>query len=144
MGRAPCHKNAGKKNHKWSFKAQRKRNFARPHADVLYEKFHDAAARGEDAQPPLPAGGQRAENEVDEDLPGLGQFYCAVTGRHFESADALARHQRTKEHKRRLKRLLNDPAPHSQADADAAAGKGKPDNGPRLRPQRAPAAKMDT
>ena len=53
------------------------------------------------------------------------------TGRHFESADALARHQKTKRFKRDKKRILNGPAPHEQRDAEAAAGVGAPDNGKR-------------
>ena len=30
--------------------------------------------------------------------------------------------------------LLASPRPHNQVDAEAAAGMGRPDNGPRLRP----------
>ena len=77
--------------------------------------------------------------------------------RYFISAEALAKHSTTKPHKRRcapyvaqcchllrsavivpnhaILRLkeLSGAKPHTALDAELAGGRGKPDNGPRLR-----------
>ncbi|ORY99990.1 hypothetical protein BCR43DRAFT_511133 [Syncephalastrum racemosum] len=66
---------------------------------------------------------------VDADLPGLGQNYCVECARHFISQDALNEHIKGKTHKKRVKVLKEQP--YTQAEADAAAGLGKPDNGKR-------------
>ncbi|KAF2289898.1 hypothetical protein GH714_039054 [Hevea brasiliensis] len=47
---------------------------------------------------------------LDEDLPGMGQYYCL----HSD-----------------VKQMMG-PAPHTQLDAELAAGMGMPDNGPTL------------
>ncbi|KAK4293846.1 hypothetical protein Pmani_033486 [Petrolisthes manimaculis] len=60
--------------------------------------------------------------EVNDDLPGQGQNYCLHCARYFISMAALKGHFRTKSHKRRLKNLELEP--HTQADADRAAGRG--------------------
>ncbi|KAI8891126.1 hypothetical protein K501DRAFT_289744 [Backusella circina FSU 941] len=65
--------------------------------------------------------------EIDTDLPGLGQHYCVECARHFISDSAYSIHLRSKLHKRRVKKLQDEP--YTQAEADAAAGLGKPDNG---------------
>eukprot|EP00928_Gymnodinium_smaydae_P034374 TRINITY_DN24377_c0_g1_i1.p2 TRINITY_DN24377_c0_g1~~TRINITY_DN24377_c0_g1_i1.p2 ORF type:complete len:120 (+),score=32.14 TRINITY_DN24377_c0_g1_i1:76-435(+) len=56
----------------------------------------------------------------DEDLPGMGQFYCIACSRYFQSAEVKAKHDKSKLHKRRLKKAEDDP--HTQKDADAAVG----------------------
>ncbi|KAK6363177.1 Bud site selection protein 20 [Orbilia blumenaviensis] len=61
-----------------------------------------------------------------EDLPALGQLYCAPCARFLESQHALSHHQRSKTHKKRLK-LLREPA-YSHEEANAAIGQGI-DNG---------------
>ncbi|KAK6516685.1 Bud site selection protein 20 [Arthrobotrys conoides] len=61
-----------------------------------------------------------------EDLPALGQLYCPPCARFLESQHALAHHQRSKTHKKRLK-LLKEPA-YSHEEANAAIGQGT-DNG---------------
>ncbi|KAI9312897.1 hypothetical protein BX666DRAFT_1865448 [Dichotomocladium elegans] len=66
---------------------------------------------------------------IDPDKPGLGQNYCVECARHFISRDALSEHLRGKTHKKRVKLLKEEP--YTQAEADAAAGLGKPDNGKR-------------
>ncbi|KAI7850688.1 hypothetical protein BDC45DRAFT_517551 [Circinella umbellata] len=66
---------------------------------------------------------------LDPDKPGLGQNYCVECARHFITEDAFKEHIRGKLHKRRLKKLQDEP--YTQAEADAAAGLGKPDNGKR-------------
>ncbi|KAF3908459.1 hypothetical protein ABW21_db0203117 [Orbilia brochopaga] len=61
-----------------------------------------------------------------DDLPALGQHYCTPCAKFLESLHALAHHQRSKAHKKRVK-LLKEPA-YSHAEADAAVGRGI-DNG---------------
>ncbi|CAN8316758.1 unnamed protein product [Cochlearia groenlandica] len=69
--------------------------------------------------------------KLDEDLPGMGQFYCLHCDRYFAKASVRDDHFKTKKHKKRVK-IMNGQAPHSQLDADLAAGMGMPDNGPKL------------
>ncbi len=66
--------------------------------------------------------------ELDEDIPGRGKFYCTPCSRYFVSERAQADHEKTKAHKKRIKELQG-PKPHSQEDADWAGGMGMPDNG---------------
>ena len=42
--------------------------------------------------------------EIDEDLPGLGQFYCVFCAKYFINQIVLDNHYKTKEHKKRVKR----------------------------------------
>ncbi|KAL4560493.1 hypothetical protein LXL04_032645 [Taraxacum kok-saghyz] len=67
----------------------------------------------------------------DEDLPGMGQYYCLHCDRYFANVTVRDDHFKTKKHKKRLK-IMAGPAPHTQLDADLAAGMGMPDNGPKL------------
>ena len=46
---------------------------------------------------------------LNEDLPGLGQFYCAHCARDFVSALGLETHSRTKDHKRQVKKVSEKP-----------------------------------
>ncbi len=39
--------------------------------------------------------------EFDEDLPGLGQYYCVSCAKYFVSKEVLEDHFKTKRHKRR-------------------------------------------
>ncbi|KAI9140276.1 hypothetical protein BKA69DRAFT_1081169 [Paraphysoderma sedebokerense] len=39
--------------------------------------------------------------EVDIDLPGLGQFYCVECSRYFVNEKSLSEHTKSKVHKRR-------------------------------------------
>ncbi|EQC39150.1 hypothetical protein SDRG_03356 [Saprolegnia diclina VS20] len=59
--------------------------------------------------------------ELDEDLPGLGQFYCTPCGRHFMDEVARTVHIKSKVHKRRLKDVAQEQ--YSQKEAERAAGK---------------------
>ncbi len=45
--------------------------------------------------------GAKTTFDVDEDLPGLGQFYCTPCARHFICRETLETHEKTKVHKRR-------------------------------------------
>jgi bud site selection protein 20 len=71
--------------------------------------------------------GAKRKREIDPDLPGLGQFYCAETDRHFISQEALDTHKRTKTYKKRCKVLRETP--YSKLEAELASGKGMPDKG---------------
>ena len=75
------HKHKGNHGHKYSHKTAVRATFLSPHADVLYDEYHE---------PEKPGTVNR--KEYDEDKPGGGKFYCKVTGRHFESALALKNH----------------------------------------------------
>lgn len=59
--------------------------------------------------------------EIDEDLPGLGQFYCTPCARYFHDETTLSNHLLTKDHKRRLRTVSEEQ--YTQAEADLAAGK---------------------
>lgn len=99
------------------------------HADVVFEAYHAELADPSTRKPgatSLELIEQADKVEGDEDI---GQFYATATGRRFVSAEALAAHMKTKEYKRAVKRLKNEPAPHSERDAEMAAGMGAPDNG---------------
>ncbi|KAI3683819.1 hypothetical protein L1987_84334 [Smallanthus sonchifolius] len=74
---------------------------------------------------------ERASLPLDEDLPGMGQYYCLHCDRYFANVAVRDEHFKTKRHKKRLKTMAG-PAPHTQLDADLAAGMGMPDNGPKL------------
>ncbi|CAI9097969.1 OLC1v1034496C1 [Oldenlandia corymbosa var. corymbosa] len=58
-------------------------------------------------------------------------FVFLISHRFFASAEVRDEHFKTKRHRKRLK-LMAGPAPHTQLDAELAAGMGMPDNGPKL------------
>lgn len=75
---------------------------------------------------------------LDEDIPGLGRWYCEVCSRYFANEHSLLSHLKTKKHKRRYKLFYDNKTGqlkcpediyHTQAMADAAKGRGKTDNG---------------
>ncbi|XP_061964370.1 uncharacterized protein LOC133688775 [Populus nigra] len=68
---------------------------------------------------------------LDEDLPGMGQYYCLHCDRYFANVTVRDEHFKTKRHKKRVKQMMG-PAPHTQLDAEWAAGMGAPDNGLKL------------
>lgn len=70
----------GTRGHKFSHKRERDAKFNLPHADVLYNHLQKELA----GEPPK-------KRAIDEDLPGLGQYYCNVSGcEALPSVDALA------------------------------------------------------
>ncbi|KVI00016.1 Zinc finger, C2H2, partial [Cynara cardunculus var. scolymus] len=75
--------------------------------------------------------GETVALPLDEDLPGMGQYYCLHCDRYFANVTVRDEHFKTKRHRKRLK-IMAGPAPHTQLDADLAAGMGMPDNGPKL------------
>ena len=46
---------------------------------------------------------------LDENLPGLGQHYCVSCAKYFVEENSLKSHTKSKEHKKRVKRL-KEPA----------------------------------
>ncbi len=72
-----------------------------------YKKRHDTKRRRRDIdqiQDDLKKeqeSGQPLEFEHDEDLPGMGQYYCTPCGRHFLNQETLDGHVKSKVHKRR-------------------------------------------
>ncbi|XXG84776.1 hypothetical protein AAC387_Pa11g0007 [Persea americana] len=89
--------------------------------DAVYSELQKGAAADGEANP-LP---------FDEDLPGMGQFYCLHCDRYFANVSVRDQHFQTKKHRKRVKQMMG-PAPHTQLDAELAAGMGMPDNGPKL------------
>lgn len=69
-------------------------------------------------QDELASGGLKFD--FDEDLPGGGQFYCQETARHFMDANALARHKKSREYRRRVKELKQEQ--YTQGEAELGAG----------------------
>mmetsp|Transcript_142638 Transcript_142638/g.248729 ORF Transcript_142638/g.248729 Transcript_142638/m.248729 type:complete len:120 (+) Transcript_142638:97-456(+) len=57
---------------------------------------------------------------TDEDLPGMGQYYCIACSRYFQTPEVKALHERSKLHKRRVQKAMDTP--HTQRDAEMAAG----------------------
>jgi len=53
---------------------------------------------------------------TDEDLPGLGQFYCVHCAKHYVNMKGLDDHKRTKDHKRQVKVLRNKPYDLKEAE----------------------------
>ena len=111
------HKHKGNHGHKYLHKQKLRATFLSTHVDVLYDEYHE---------PEKPGTVNRTE--LNEDVPGMGKFYCKVTGRHFESALALKNHTKTKRFKKLKKQIANGPKPHNQRDAEAAAGMAPPTN----------------
>lgn len=81
--------------------------------------------------------------KTEEDLPGLGQWYCTECAKWFEGENSLITHRKGSTHKRRLvyhkfnELLLKflrlkalKEGPYTQKDAEAAVGLGT-DNGKR-------------
>lgn len=106
------------KKRRYSHKTARRTKFLVKGDDVVYEELNNL-------------GGENKSLPVDEDLPGMGQYYCPHCDRYFANVAVRDEHFKTKRHKKRMK-LMMGPAPHTQLDADLAAGMGMPDNGPKL------------
>eukprot|EP01084_Bolivina_argentea_P009028 16897_1 len=95
-----------------------------------YKKKHATRRRAMDVDQvqDMLAADKKVEFELDNDLPGLGQYYCPPCARHFINADSLSKHSRSKVHKRRLKDVAQKQ--YTQDEADLGAGKTKQINGP--------------
>lgn len=106
------------KKRRYSHKTSRRTKFLLKGDDAVFDELQKAE-------------GDRKLLPVDEDLPGMGQYYCVHCDRYFANTSVRDEHFKTKRHRKRLK-LMAGPAPHTQLDADLAAGMGMPDNGPKL------------
>ncbi|KAI3878092.1 hypothetical protein MKW98_003032 [Papaver atlanticum] len=115
MGKCPHRK---VKKRRLSHKTARRTKFETKGDDTVYSELRKPEAE----KPVLP---------LDDDLPGMGQFYCLHCDRYFANVSVRDDHFNTKKHKKRVK-FMKGPAPHTQLDADIAAGMGMPDNGPKL------------
>ena len=62
--------------------------------------------------------------EIDENLPGLGQFYCVFCARYFVNQKSLDDHYKTKEHKKRVK-VVKTEKPYTIEESKMHAGKTK-------------------
>jgi len=100
------HKNGRKKNIAKTWKTKRKtKDLDEIHADMK----PDAAAK-------------LLKQAVDFDVTGLAQNYCLHCARYFVDLKTMKEHFKTKVHKKRLKKLREEP--YTQAEAERAAGMG--------------------
>lgn len=101
-------------------------NRARTSKKKEYKKGHDVKNRRRDVdqiQDDLEketTTGSKMSFEIDDDLPGRGQFYCVICARHFADQATLTSHEASRDHKRRGKDILQEK--YTQAEADRAAG----------------------
>ena len=102
-------------------------NRARTSKKKEYKKGHDVKRRRRDVdqiQDDLikeVESGTKFTVEIDDDLPGRGQFYCTFCARHFADQVTLTTHEASKDHKRRLKDVKQEK--YTQEEAERGAGK---------------------
>ena len=83
-------KNSKKKEYKKAFKTDnRARDVDQIQEDLIKEKER----------------GEKMAFSADDDLPGLGQFYCTPCGRHFFDEASLTSHANSRGHVRRYQAL---------------------------------------
>ena len=75
------------------------------HNDQRYEDLKPEKAAAIRAQP------------LDEDLPGLGQFYCIECAKYFVNAEGKRTHESTRQHKKQVKELQTKPYDLKEAAA---------------------------
>jgi len=68
-----------------------------------------------------------------DDLPAAGLHHCAPCSKFFESHQSLTHHQRSKPHKKRLRKLRD--VPYTQTEAEAAIGRGVDSGIVKVRPE---------
>ncbi|KAK9828307.1 hypothetical protein WJX74_008194 [Apatococcus lobatus] len=119
-------------------KQKRRSTFLERHIDQIWEDVQKPEGVHDGKTAPL---GTTNRVQLDADLPGCGRHYCQPCSRFFVSEHAQSAHDRTKSHKNRIKELMG-PKPHDNLDAEVAGNMGRPDNGPKLRPQSAVPAPM--
>ena len=70
----------------------------------------------------LPEETEKLNNqEIDENLPGLGQHYCITCARYLISDGAMEGHLKTKQHKKRFKECTQTK-PYTMEEAERAGG----------------------
>ena len=90
-------------------KARRTRHYKRDLDQIVFEDLIESNAA------------KLLNQDMNEDLPGLGQHYCLTCARYMISDKAMAEHLKTKEHKKRFKIIKNDK-PYTHEEAERAAG----------------------
>lgn len=81
--------------HKEYAKVRRTRNYQRDLDQII-----------DDIQP---VNAEKLKNqEINEDKPGLGQYYCIWCSKYFINNHALTTHQVSKEHKKRIKAVKEE------------------------------------
>jgi len=123
--------------------ARRAHEQSSTHLDVRYEAFHAAlAARdGGVTKTTTTTTGRRGDGRgatalelidkannvaLDDDA---GEYFATATGRRFSTREGLESHMKTKAYKRAVKALTYGAKPHTDVDAEMAAGMGRADNG---------------
>ncbi|KAL2992540.1 hypothetical protein AAZX31_10G052500 [Glycine max] len=86
MGGKCPHRNVKKR--RYSHKTARRTKFELKGDDMVYAQLN----KPDQERPPLP---------VDEDLPGMGQYYCLHCDRYFANITVRDEHFKTKRHKKR-------------------------------------------
>ncbi|CAI2184123.1 18692_t:CDS:2 [Funneliformis geosporum] len=116
------------------YRKYRTRNYAKD-LDQIHEDLKKVKEHGDEIL---------KNQEWNEDLPGLGQFYCIPCARHFINSEASNEHQRGKNHKKRrlfiftmdrystdfstiylllyIRVKLLKEIPYTQAEAESAVG----------------------
>merc|ERR1711884_781105 len=109
----PSRSHGGKGKRKFNkFTGKIKRAGKKKDDDVLFNNLTNSAKA------------KKLQNQPKNlDLPGLGQHYCIVTDKYFNSAKALESHMRGKSYKQKVKSLAKDK-PYSHKEADSVAGMG--------------------
>jgi bud site selection protein 20 len=107
MGQKQCRRK-GAKNKQHNKKLKLKR-YTRDIDQIVYEDF-------------LPEMTEKLLNQpLDEDLPGLGQFYCLPCARYFTTQAGLSEHLLTKLHKKRFK-VVTTETPYTIEESELVAG----------------------
>lgn len=135
VGRRGTHSHKSKKTHKLGLRS----TFLERHIDQVWEDVRQAEPIKTDSVGPL---GTTDKGILDEDVPAFGKNYCPTCSRYFVSEHALGTHNKSKDHKRRIKMLKGD-RPHNKSDAEKAGNVGAPDNGSKLRSLAAVPAAME-
>lgn len=85
------------KKRRYSHKQFRRDKFQIKGDDAVYDELKKITDPDSKPKPPLP---------LDEDLPGMGQFYCLHCDRYFANVTVRDEHFKTKKHRKRYVFLL--------------------------------------
>lgn len=88
------------KEHRRNMKAK---NITR-HYDQIYQDLKPENAK------------RLLNQDLNEELPGLGQYYCIECASYYVNKRSLTEHQKTKLHKRKKKILKVKPYDHKEAE----------------------------
>lgn len=88
MGKVQARKKQHRSNEKAVFKKTKRRT-------------RDLDQVWDDTRPEQAEKTMQEKTVLDEDLPGLGQYYCITCARYFSNDSSLKEHHKTKTHKKR-------------------------------------------